>query len=64
MKEDKGRWVVIMNHSKYLEKCLSVLQGKQSMKFDHKLTCKLESKFQIILLKVAENIYKKPYPTG
>ena len=68
MKEEKGCWVVLMNHSKYLEKCLSVLQEKQFMKLDHKLTSKLESKFQIILLKVksklAENIYKKPYPTG
>ena len=68
MKQDKGRGVVIMNRSKYLEKCLSILQGKQFMKLDRDPTSKLESKVQRILRKIksklSENIYKKLYPTG
>ena len=35
-----------MNLSKYLEKCLSILQEKQFMKLDHDPTSKLESKVQ------------------
>ena len=33
-KQDKGRGVVIMNRSKYLEKFLSILQGEQFIKLD------------------------------
>ena len=43
MKQDKGGGVVIMNRSKYLEECLSILQGKQFMKSDYDPTSKLES---------------------
>ena len=67
MKQDKGCGVVIMNRSKYLEKCLSILHGKQFMKLDHDPTSKLEIKVQRILRKIksklSENIYKKLYPT-
>ena len=68
MKQYKGRGVVVMTRSKYLEKCLSILQGKQFMKLDHDLTSKLEITVQRILRKIKsklpENIYKKFYPTG
>ena len=68
MKQDRGRGVVIMNRSKYLEKFLSILQGKQFMKLDHDPTSKLETKVQRTLRKIKskllENIYKKLYPTG
>ena len=43
MKQDKGGGVVIMNRTKYLEECLSILQGKQFMKSDYDPTSKLES---------------------
>ena len=46
MKQDKERGVVIMNRSQYLEKCLSIVQGKKFMKLDYDLTSKLESKIQ------------------
>ena len=68
MKQDKGHGVVIMNHSKYLEKCLLILQGKQFTKLDYHPTSKLESKVQRTLRKIKsklpENIYKKLYRTG
>ena len=68
MKQDKGRGVVIMNRLKYLEKCLSILQGEQFMKLDYDPTSKLESKVQITLRKIKskllENIYKKLFPAG
>ena len=68
MKQDKGHGVVIMNHAKYLEECLSILQGKQLMKLDYDPTSKLESKVQRTLRKMKsklpENIYKNFYPTG
>ena len=44
MKQDKGFGVIIMNCLKYLEKCSSILQGKQFMKLDHNPTSKLESR--------------------
>ena len=68
MKQDKGRGVVIMNRSKYLGKCLLILQGKQFMKLNYDRTSKLESKIQRTLRKIKsklqENIYKKLYPKG
>ena len=68
MKQDKECGVVIMNYSKYLEKCLSILQGKQFMKLDYHPTSKLESKVQRTLCKIKsklpENSYKKLYCTG
>ena len=44
MRQDKGRGVVILNHSKYLEKFLSILQEKQFMQLDYDRRSKLESK--------------------
>ena len=68
MKQNKGREVVKMNHSKYLEKCLSIFQGKLFTKLDHNPTSKLECKVQTTLHKIKsklpQNIYKKPYPAG
>ena len=43
MKQDKWGGVVIMNRSKYLEECLSILQGKQFMKSDYDPSSKKES---------------------
>ena len=43
MKQDKAGGVVTMNRSKYLEECLSILQGKQFMKSDYDPTSKQES---------------------
>ena len=68
MKQGKGHGVVIMNHAKYIEECLSILQGKQFMKLDYDPTSKLESRVQRTLRKMKsklpENIYKNFYPTG
>ena len=35
MKQDKGRGVVVMDRSKYTEKCLSILQTEQFTKLRH-----------------------------
>ena len=57
-----------MNLTKYLEECLSILQGKQFMKSDYDPTSKLESYVQRTLrkikLKLPESLYKNFYPTG
>ena len=45
-----------MNHAKYLEECLSILQGKQLMKLDYDPTSKLESKVQRTLRKMKSKL--------
>ena len=67
-KQDKGRGVVILDHTKYIDKCLSMLGTKQFSKLDSDPTSKLESKIQRTLRKIKsklpEKVYRKLYPTG
>ena len=67
MKQDKGRGVVILDNTKYIDKCLSILATKQFSKLDYDPTNKLESKVQQTLRKMKsklpENVYKRFYPT-
>ena len=44
MKQDKGRGVVVMNKSKYTEKCLHALQTEQFTKLRHDPTKSIEKK--------------------
>ena len=52
IKQGKGHGVVILDRSKYIDKCLSMLATKQFSKFDYDLTSKLESKVQQTLKKI------------
>ena len=68
IKQDKGRGIVILDCTKYIDKCLSMLATKQFSKLDYDPTSKLESKVQRTLRKIKsklpEKFHKKLYPTG
>ena len=68
LKQDKGRGVVIMNHTKYLEKCYTILDSNQFTKLDQDPTCYMENEVQRTLRKVKstmpQNVYSKLYPSG
>ena len=67
IKKDKGREVAILDRTKYIDKCLSMVATKQFSKLDYDPTSKLESKvqrtFRKIKSKLPKNLYKKLYPT-
>ena len=46
IKQDKGHGVVILDRTKYIDKCLPMVATKQFSKLDYDLTSKLESKVQ------------------
>ena len=60
--------VVILDCTKYNDKCLSILATKQFSKLDYDPKSKLESKVEQTLRKIKsklpENVYKKLYLTG
>ena len=68
IQHDKWHGVVILDRTKYIDKCLSMVATKQFSKLDYDPTSKLESKVQRSLRKIKsklpENVYKKLYPTG
>ena len=68
LKQDKGRVVVKLNRSTYLEKCFTLLNTSQFNKLTEDPTHATEWKIQRvspkIKLKVPSNIYSKIYPTG
>ena len=68
LKQNKGRVVVIINRSAYLEKCFTLLNTSQFNKLTEDPTHATERKIQRVLpkinLKVPSNIYSKIYPTG
>ena len=68
MKQDKGRGVVIMDRTKYIDKCLRMLQTPQFTKLDTDPTKTTERKVQNLLRKIKaqlpDGIYKKLYPSG
>ena len=55
-KQEKERGVVIVNCSKQLEKCLSILQGKQLIKLYDDLANKLQIKVQGALRKTESKL--------
>ena len=59
MKQGKGHGVVIMNQSKYFDKCLLILQSKQFTKLDHDPTGTMENKVQKTLRKIISKIQEK-----
>ena len=68
LKQDKGRGVVILNRSKYIEKCLSIVNSNHFLKIDKYLTASIERKVQRTLRKIKDKypslLYSKIYPTG
>ena len=68
LKQDKGREVVILNCSKCIEKCLSIVNGSQFLQVDKDTTVSIERKVQRTLRKIKDKIpallYSKLYPTG
>ena len=67
LKQDKGREVVILNCSKCIEKCLSIVNGSQFLQVDKDTTVSIERKVQRTLRKIKDKIpallYSKVYPT-
>ena len=49
MKQDKGCRMIIMDKSKYQEKCLMILENDNIKKLDHDPIKKTEKKIQQIL---------------
>ena len=68
MKQDKGRGVVIIDRTKYTEKCLAFLETNQFKRLTTDPTKTTERKTQRLLRKIKphlpENMYRKLYPTG
>ena len=68
LRQDKGRGVVLMNKSKYIEKCLTQLETQNFAKLKEDPTNKTEKKVQGILREIKDDIdeetYKKIYPSG
>ena len=55
LKHDKGR-VVILNRSKYIEKCLLIVDSSQFLQVDKDPTVSIESKVQRTLRKIKDKI--------
>ena len=68
MKADKGRGEVVMNKSKYLEKCLTLLNSEQFVRLNEDPAKTNERKLQRMLRKIKPNLtdqeYKRLYPSG
>ena len=68
LKQDKGRGVVILSHSKYIEKCLSIVNSSQFLQVDKDPSASIERKVQWTLRKIKDKIlsllYSKIYPAG
>ena len=68
IKQDKGRGVVVMNRSKYVDKCLSQLETQNFKKLKEDPTQSTEKKVQNLLKSIKDDIgdetYKNIYPSG
>ena len=68
MKADKGRGEVVMNKSKYLEKCLTLLNSEQFVRLNEDPAKTNERKLQRMLRKIKPDLtdqeYKRLYPSG
>ena len=67
LKQDKGSGVVILNRSKNIEKCLSIVNNSQFLRVDKDPTVYIERKIQRTLGKIKDKIpsllSSKIYPT-
>ena len=68
LKEDKGRGVVVTNRSKYIEKCLSIINSSQFLQIYKDPTPSIQRDVQKTLRKIKNKIssllYSKIYPPG
>ena len=63
MKRDKGRGVVLMDRTVYLEKCLDILDTKQFTKSSTAPTMKTEERIQRVLRKIKRSFSTQEYST-
>ena len=67
LKQDKGRGVVILDTTKYTEKCMTLLNTERFKRLTTDPTAATERKIQNILRKIkskfSEQEYKRLYPT-
>ena len=68
LQQDKGRGVVILNLSRYIAKCLSIVNSGQVLQVDKDPTAYIERKVYRTLRKIKDKIlslfYSNIYPTG
>ena len=68
LKQDKGKGVVILDTTKYTEKCMALLNTERFKCLTTNLTAATEQKIQKVLRKIkskfSEQEYKRLYPTG
>ena len=68
LRQDKGKGVVLINRSKYIEKCLSQLETPNFTKLTSDPTITIETKVQNVLKEIKKDIgketYDKIYPSG
>ena len=68
MKQDKGRGLVSMDKSKYIEKSLTILSTKQFQKLNLNPTKSTEEKFQRMVRQIKSKLtiqeFKRLYPSG
>ena len=68
LKQDKGRGVVILDRTKYTEKCMALLNTERFKRLTTDPTAATEQKRQIVFRKIkskfSEQEYKRLYPTG
>ena len=68
LKQDKGRGVVLLDKTKYVEKYFSIISTNKFKKFDKNPTVSYEAKMQRTLRKMKSGFalqeYYKVYPTG
>ena len=58
LKQDKDRGAVVLDHSKYMGKCLSVLSTSQFAEIDHDPTAYIEGKVQRTLTKIKNKLHQ------
>ena len=61
LKQGKGRRVMILDRSKYMEKYLSLLSASQFDEIDHDLTAYIEGKVQRTLRKIKNKLLSYVY---
>ena len=61
MKQDKGRGVVILDHTKYIEKFYNIINTNQLLKLDIDPTKTLDNKIQRTLRKLKDKINESEY---
>ncbi len=68
LKQDKGRGIVIVDRSKYVEKCLDILQTDKFTELPTDPTAQFENRVQICLRKMKKRLgfatYNSIYPTA